>query len=95
MTSVGCSKEVRRKCRKGYAKMRNYSIIPLEISEHTDLDNFDEYEAHKYGWPDELIRAALREIDQREYYENEADKHCFYCGTPLDDTGFCWNPECG
>ena len=51
--------------------MRDYSIVPLEINEHSDLDDFDEYEAKKAGWPPSLISEAVQEIQRREMEPNE------------------------
>ena len=39
---------------------------PIEINEWTDLDNFDEYEAKEQGWSQELLTAAIHEIQRRD-----------------------------
>jgi len=52
---------------------RDYSVIPLGITAYTDLADFDEHEAKAHGWPPELIRAAIHEIDRREMADEEGE----------------------
>ena len=43
----------------------DYKTEPVCISQWTNLDGFDEYEAKATGWSQEIITAAVREIQRR------------------------------
>lgn len=65
-----------------------YDTPPLCINEHTDLADFDEYEAKEAGWPERLIRDALHEIQRREDENygprnDEKPSRCPRCGQPI------------
>ena len=52
----------------------DYEVEPSRISRWTNLDGFDEYEAKATGWSQEIITAAVREIQRRNLELEKMDE---------------------